>query len=762
MGVGAESGAERAQLGRAAAGDAVSSWLDRLAALLSLERERWVLWLPVAVGAGDALYFSLASEPPAWLGPLLLLAASAAAYILRRNLPWLIAAVGATAMAGGFAIAAARTEIVAAPIWQRTAATVMLEGRIAAVEPLERGERLVLDRLQLRQRDSGPIPERVRVRLPANSGADLPPGQRVLLRAVLMPPPPAVAPGAYDFSRQAWFQGIGAVGFAIGRPQALASPAADGWLDALRIGLAQLRHGLTLRITRSIDQAGLGPGVGAVAADLVTGERGPVPPSILQAYRDAGLAHILVIAGMHMSMVAGLAFVVLRGLLAAIPGIALRHDIKKWAAAVALLVTLGYLVISGAPVPTQRAFVMNGIVLLAVLLDREAISLRSISWAALVVLLLEPEALVGPSFQMSFAAVCALISAYEALAPRLMAWRRADGGWWVWPSAYVGGILLTTLIAGSATAFFTVYHFNRYATFSLLGNLLAVPIVGFWVMPAMLLALVLLPFGLDGFGWWLMGEGIAVVDRVAQTVSTLPGAAIDMPAMPISALILFALGGLWLCLWRRRWRLLGLAGMAAALLVYALHRPPDLLIDGSGRLAAVRAADGRLLFPPQGGGKELRETWAKLAGQGQATPAWSEADGVRCDALGCIWTPPGHVVSLARLPEALGEDCATADVVAIPVPVYAACPSARLFIDGMALRRGGTQAIWLDGEEVRVETVADWQGDRPWSHRGGTGGRARPQPSRDVAAHPPQDERPEAGEETPSSDAEAPLDGPEP
>ncbi len=424
--------------------------------------------------------------------------------------------------------------------------------------------------------------------------------------------------------------------------------------ERIRVAIAAFRHDLTQRIVAAIDGAGLGRGAGWVASALITAERGPVSPDLLQAYRDAGLAHILVIAGMHMSMVAGLAFVAIRGGLAAIPWIALRFPIKKWTAAGALLITLGYLVISGAPVPTQRAFMMNAILLVAILFDREALSLRSITWAALLILLLRPEALVGASFQMSFAAVYGLISGYEALGPVLSRWRARHRGRWAMPLFYVAGILLTTQIAGTATAFYTIFHFNRYATYGLLGNFLAVPVVGFWVMPSALLAFCLMPFGLDAWAWQIMGQGIVCVGKIAQWVAGLPGASLDLPEMPISALLLFTLGGFWLVLWRRPWRLWGLAGMAAAFLLYAGHRSPDVLIAPSGQLIAARGSEGALVFSRTAGEKMLRETWAKQAGQGTDSAAGWQDDGNRplsCDDLGCVYRQGPHLLALAQRPE---------------------------------------------------------------------------------------------------------------
>jgi competence protein ComEC len=694
-----------------------------LATILAAERERWLLWLPVGLGAGIALYFALPVEPARWLGPLALAACLVAGRLWRRRQAAVVAALGLCAVAAGFTLGAERARAVAHPVLERPTTIVRLSGRIADVEPLEQGQRVTVDQLAFAGRwNAGQLPERIRLRLPTD-GRVLLPGQWIAARARLMPPPMAAAPGAFDFARQAWFKRLGAVGYTVGPLSLIDGPASPGWLDRAPARLAEIREALARRMSGAITGAGLAGDAGAVAGALVTGQRGSVSPALQQAYRDAGLAHVLVIAGMHMSMVAGLVFVGLRTALAAIPFIALRFPIKKWTAFGALLVTLGYLVISGAPVPTQRAFLMNGIVLFAVLVDREAISLRSITWAATAVLVLQPEALVGASFQMSFAAVYGLIASYEALGPRLAHWRQAAGGWWVAPAFYIGGILLTSQIAGAATAFYVIHHFNRYATYSLLGNVLAVPIVGFWVMPAALLGFCLMPFGLDAWGWQLMGWGIAVIGRIALAVSSLPGATVDLPAMPVSALVVFTAGGLWLCLWRTGWRWWGVAGMVGALLIYAMHRPPDLLIDPAGAVVAMRGADGTVGLSAGHGDKVLRETWSRLAGQGSEPGPWrdGEADRLRCGSWGCLCRLRGHAVLVARRARALSDGCQAADIVVSTGSAAPSCPTARLVIDGRGLRAGGTHALWLEADGgFRLRTVADWQGDRLWSPRGAT------------------------------------------
>lgn len=663
-----------------------------------MQGERLVLWLPALAGAGIAVYFALPVEPAGWLAPTLLCGVGLAVAWTRR---WMVFC--ALLPAVGFAEAALHGELVAAPVLVQATGVIRVEGRVAEVESVENGQRLVLDQLRLPDLGDGQRPpERLRLHLKAE--IDARPGWRVSLPAVLMPPPPPAAPGAFDFPRQAWFKGLGAVGYAAGPLRVVERAASESRLERGRLWLAALRRGLTLRIQAAVDD----PGVGAVAAALVTGERGPVAPSLLQAYRDAGLAHILVIAGMHLSMVAGLAFVALRAGLAMVPWLALRIDIKKVTAAAALAISIAYLAISGAPVPTQRAFMMNAIVLVAVLADRQAVSLRSITWAALAILALEPEALVGASFQLSFAAVYGLIAGYEALGP-LVSRRR----WGL--LSYGLGILLTTLLAGAATAFYTIFHFNRFACYGLLGNLLAVPVVGFWVMPSAMLAICLLPFGLDGWGWQAMGHGIALVNRVALWVSSLPGASVDLPAMPVTALVVFTLGGLWLCLWPGGWRLCGLAGMAAGAAFYAAERPPDILVDGSARLMAVRGDDGRLWLSQTRSLKPVREAWTRQAGQGTEAPQWRSAGDLVCGAMACRLVRHERTAVLARFPEAVAQDCADADLVVVAGPRPAACAGRDQVIDADDLKRRGTHAIWLERKGLRIETVADWQGRRPWS-----------------------------------------------
>ncbi len=686
-----------------------------LAARLLAERERWPLWLPVLMGLGIAVYFALPAEPADWAGAAVFLAAAAAAVVARRRPGVLLAAIGMAAVALGFAAAQGRTARVALPVLERPSGAVVATGMVEQVEPRAGGsQRVTLSDVALDGLD-GPVPPRIRIGLRPGA-APVTAGDRLSVRVLLTPPPQPVMPGAFDFARHAWFLGLGAVGRAIGPAEILPPSGELGWADAARLGLGAFRQAVTARVVAAL------PGSeGGVAAALIAGETAGIPQELLDAYRDSGLAHLLSISGLHMSLVAGLVFMVVRGALALVPAVALRHPIKKWAAAVAMAATFGYMLMAGAPVPTQRAFLMTGIVLVAVMLDRQAISMRLVAWAAVVVLVLAPETLIGPSFQMSFAAVVALIAAYELAAPRLAAWRAGHRGPMAAVGLYVGGVVFSTLIAGSATAVYGIFHFNRFAVFSVVANLAAVPLTGFLVMPFALVALLLMPLGLEAVALVPMGWGVAAVNRVATGVASWPGAALTVPVLPVWGLAVFTFGGAWLCLWRTRWRRWGAVAMAAGLASMAFDRPPDLLVEGRGKSFAVRMADGSLLV--QKGGRILKETWDRRAGP-LAEERWPKKsrsnDGrLACDPLGCIWRADGRVVALVLDDDGVAAACdSAAKVVLSAVPVRQACRGAVVVVDRFDLWRRGAHALWVgDDGRVGIETVSAWQGDRPWSYR---------------------------------------------
>ncbi|GAB6053990.1 ComEC/Rec2 family competence protein [Magnetospira thiophila] len=677
------------------------------------ERERWPLWLPVLLGVGIAVYFSLRHEPPWWLGLALLLPLILVTRLLWERQGGRIAGLILLTLALGFAVAQARTSLVAATVLEQRHGPATVAGRVLQVEALPKEVRVTLERLRINRLSADRTPEKVRIRL-RGTQPDLAPGDWIQVPAMLLPPPPPTLPGGFDFQRKAYFEGLGAVGYGLGTAEITAHDPATG-LAAYGTALSSLRYHLGARIRAALPDST----IGGVAAALMTGDRAAIPDSAMQAMRDAGLAHLLAISGLHVGLVAGLVFFALRAVLALLPVVALRFPVKKWAAVAAILVAFGYAQMTGATVPTQRAFLMVGLVLLGVLVDRQGLSMRGLAWAASVVLLVQPESLLGPSFQMSFAAVLALVAVYEQAGRRLAAARRNFGGLWSGPLLYLAAVSLTTLVAGLATAPFAIHHFHRMASFGLLANLAAVPMTALWIMPWALLAYLLAPLGGESLALVPMGWGIEGVVRVAQTVAGMEGAVMLFPGLPGWGVAAVSLGGIWLCLWRRRWRYLGIIGLLIGGVALSHMPPPDILVDGDGKLMAARLPDGRLAFSSLRGGSFQRENWMNREAVATAvswrgfTPDPQAA--LSCDPLGCILHRQGLVVALVRETDALEDDCRAADLVVSSQPVRGRCPSARLVIDRFDLWRGGSHALWLhpDGT-IRVESVNGQRGDRPW------------------------------------------------
>ena len=700
----------RVGVGRAGHLRVAFAWRGALLA----ERARWILWLPVAVGVGAGIYFALPAEPPNWLGAVLLLSTVLGAFGLRRRTSLLLLSIGLAGVATGFAAGQLRTNLTAAPVLEKRIGSAMVTGRIVLVQSRGTAQRWLMDDLSISRLAPGDTPERIRLTNRVR-GVALEPGMRIRVRATLMPPPSPAAPGAFDFPRLAWFASLGAVGFTTSRAQVVGVEDRE-----FSTSLSALRQGMSARVRTALPGAS-----GAVAAALMTGDRGAIPEDVLADMRDSGLAHLLAISGLHVGLVAGLFFFFVRGLLAAIEPVALRYPIKKWAAAGAMVAAFAYLLITGATVPTQRAFIMTAIVLTAIMLDRSAVSMRIVALAALAILILAPETLLSASFQMSFAAVVALVAVYESAGARFSR-GRGRGSLRRRFLIYGAGILLTSLVAGLATTPFAVFHFNRFVVYGLAANMFAVPLTALWIMPWAMVAYVLMPFGLEGLVLAPMGAGIDAMLWIARTAAAWPGAVQLLPALPGWGLVLITLGGLWLFLWRRVWRYAGVAAIVGGGLALATTHPPDILIDGDAKQVAVRGQGGGLSVSGRAT-SFVAETWLRRAGIASATrwPRGSdrraphEQGGLRCDGLGCVATIDGRTVAIAFSRGALADDCRTADIIVSFVPVRGPCPSAHLVVDRFDVWRSGAHAIWLSGGEIRVETASGQRGRRPWveTHR---------------------------------------------
>ncbi len=576
--------------------------LARAGALWAEQRDRFVLWLPAAMVAGAALYFTLPQEPPVWApGLSLALGALISFLISLANAParWaifqavfaglfaLIAAAGCGAVAGQV-----RTARVEAARLQDSIGPTVLIGWVERVERGSRQPRMVVRPISIEGVER--LPRRVRVTAPHPIG----PGRAVRCTAVLSPPSPPLTPGGYDMERQAYFDRIGAFGFAYGACRPVLHQPPGAWIMRLEFAVAAWRRELGEAIRRAAPGEG-----GDLAAALIIGDRSHLTSATEDAFFAAGLGHLLSVSGLHMSLVAGFAFSAIWAGLAFIPPLALRAPIKKIAAGAALLAAACYLVLCGAEVPAQRAFAMAAVALGAVLLDRPALTMRALGVAAVAVIALALESALEPGFQMSFAATVALVAAFEA-------WSRKDRTL-PSPGPLVSGLrrfeaavalaLMTSLVAGLAADPIAAYHFQRVALYGLPANLAASPVVSFIVAPAALAAAVAAPFGLSEVPLRVVAWGLSLVAAIARLFADRPEAILAIARIPDGAFLCALAGALWATLWRGalRWCALGPAVAAIALAIAPTR--PEMLFDSALKTIVVRTDE-----PGEGGWRALR------------------------------------------------------------------------------------------------------------------------------------------------------------
>jgi competence protein ComEC len=682
------------------------------------QAERWTLWTPVAFGCGSAMYFVLRREPLAWVG----WAATTLAVVMlvgaRRSL-WrgLMAALVLAACAlGGFGVAKLRTEHVKAAIAPAGAGPQHVQGWVVDVAaPGQGGQRLLIAPAQIGDWPPDATPIRIRVTL--REGAAIPaPGEAVTLLAMVNAPPPPASPGAYDFARDAFFESVGGVGFALGAPTRWTTLQRPPWRLAVTMRINAARWALARRI---VDV--LGPQTGGLAAAMTTGEEAFIPQQQVSDLRAAGLAHIISISGLHMAIVGGFVFAGIRLLIAAIPWLALRINGKKLAAALGFTAVAGYLVLSGAPPPAERAAITAAVAFGAMLVDRQAISLHALALAAMAVLLLQPEAVIEPGFQMSFAATAALVALAEVW-PRPV--REINTPW---PIRLVQGVgtwalagASVSFVAGLATGPFAMQHFNRVSTWGLVSNLLVEPISSFVMMPGLALGAALAPFGLGDGPLRVAGFSIGLMNRIAATAANAPFAQLIVASGPAWTLPAAFLGLLWVCLWKGPLRWLGLP-FALAVTIVPKPAVPDVWIDSAGAAVAVRSEQTAVLLRPDVKlfGAEL---WARRRG---LTPLETEAD--RDRAFDCDhWSCRPRANAPVRLAEAwnvrrplkpgrLDALCDGAEIVVLRNDFRPdSCPGA-LVLTGADFARGGSAELYRTTGGWRLVWAQDLRGRRPWS-----------------------------------------------
>lgn len=676
------------------------------------QKDRLFLWAPFCLAIGIALYFGLKTEPPPLLGiSLILLSSGLIAYSWKgqERSPlkkfFFLSACGLLIACLGFSVAQLRTHTVHTPMIIKKIKTVGLEGAIQSIEPSDIGSRAVLSDLQIERLSPEDTPRTIRLTIRKDEG--LKAGQRVKLLAGLNPASGPVAPGAFDFQRMAYFEGLGAVGFSYSAPEIIEETDQHDFLAGIRE-----------TITDKIQKATENPQQHILVA-LMTGQRKAIRDEDWDALRESGLAHMLAISGMHVGMVAGVLFFFSRFFMALFPSLALHKPIKKYAAVIALVGACLYTLIVGATIPTQRALMMTGLVMIAIMLDRSPFSLRLVAFAAFIVLLFSPESLTSVSFQMSFAAVTALICFFEAIRP---VWIRFHRGAGILRRCflYFLGVTFTTLIAGTATGLFALFHFQQYAMYGLLANIVAVPFLAFVVMPLTVLSYVLMPVGLEGLALPIAEWGVSWILATAHWVAGLDGAVWRVAAWPHWIFIAMVIILWTMVVWKGTRKYYLAPTLVILVLLASLYRQPDIQVSRNADLVSVRDKTGALWLSTGQKERYTAENWLRQNGQGkEEKEVWpregfAENFPLTCGTYGCRGEVKGQKVAIAFTQKASQEDCNWADLLIADKPVGKEC-RARRVIDYFDVWRNGAYAVWLSENKIKMKNVERVRGLRPWT-----------------------------------------------
>lgn len=621
------------------------------------EQSRWLLWVPVAIGCGVILYF-MQHNLPEYTG-IAMFCAGAPALVFWRNMPWARGLLLAIFFAGaGFIAAQFQQYRFEQPILKYPTSVLPITATLQEVIEDEGKQKLVLERIEVEGGTRYPLPNTIRLSL-KKPDKRLIAGQRIKLRGGLFPLPKPALPEGFDFTRHFYFKNIGAVGFALRPVEILQDKAQQSW----RINLANFRS----KVGEHIDYAMrpyFSDAVIAVSTALITGERSGIPEASKEAMRAAGLAHMLAISGLHLGLVTAVFFVLFRYILLLIPGLALRQPIKKWAAMGSLIAGVGYLTLAGFPVSAQRAYVMVALVLMAIILDRQVMPMRSLALAAIVILLIAPASIMGPSFQLSFSATMGIVALYEF-------WRRWNSkgdiktrgyGFSQKIMLYISGILATTFVASIMTAPYAVYHFNQFTNYHLLANMAASPIFSFMVMPAAVGGVLMMPLGFEQPFLWLMGQGVEWIIAIATSISAMPNAMLHVPTPPAWGLALVAIGSCWLCFWQRPVRHIGWLIIIAGLVPFFTVSLPDILISEKAEQVAIKLENGEYAML-RGSKKNFKAgLWLDALGIERFAKVDKLGNAYKCDKTGCLLDYKGKHIALPKWREVAIEDCAEANI----------------------------------------------------------------------------------------------------
>jgi len=559
----------------------------------------WVLWLIVFYSFGTMFYFSLSEEPDIKLWISFSLLSAVFVFLFRNNFILFACSICFLCFSIAVVNSSFRTSNLLSSKLNVPLKKAKISGVIEKIYPLEKGKKIILKIHDIDAPDIHTIkPKIVQLTVKTNSD-ELTVGTNISLYADIHPISKTLFPNKYDFSRHSYFNNLDANGFAVSNVKVIEGKNIE---ESIGKSLESLRGKIYTALIND-----LGEKNGKVAAALMIGEQNSVHNEILEDMRKSGLSHILSVSGVHLSLVSIICFFIVRAALSNFVYFAHKYNIKKIAAIVSMASTLFYLLISGMQIATIRSFIMVSFIIVAVLMDREEDAKRSLCFAALLILIFMPESIFHPSFQMSFSAVLGLVASYEFYVTKIGKKFSSNRGVIGKLKVYFLGVVFSSFVAGLSTAMFVLYHFNNYSHYSVLGNLISAPIVSFLIMPGVVLTFLLMPFGLEQPGIFVMNTGIEAMLKVARYIGDLPGSISLLPTIPAYILVIFVSGFLWLTLWDRKWRILGTIPVVLSLAMLFTLKFPSMIIDAKYKSILVKN-DSTLL---KIGGKNRYSNWYK-------------------------------------------------------------------------------------------------------------------------------------------------------
>lgn len=664
--------------------------MQKISSFLYQQRQGFSLMMGAFFALGIGVYFVLPFEPWLWFVGLSAFISVILWFLVRRDNMARLVFGYISLFCLGLCIASGRTYMVSAPVLSQKMYDVLVSGEVSKVEARRDGYRITLKDVYIDGVEKDKTPVKIRLNYKEKTPL-IRVGDTLSGYAHLVPPILPAEAGAYDFSRTAWFMRIGA----LGRLSEVSQYHVNPNRSAINIWFEDIRSFISTRV-----QEILPPDAAAIVVPLIVGDQGLVSQNQYDLYRIAGIVHVLSVSGFHLTLLAGLVFFLIRGIFALFPRLGTVINTKKLAAFLSLLLVLFYLFISGLQIPAVRSFIMIAVILVAVMLDRSAISLRTAVLAGVFILAIWPESLLNAGFQLSFIAVFAMLSLYETL----MRWFKANPyrthlwykGWLI----FVGAVCVSAL-ATISTSLYGAYHFNQFAPYSILGNLLTSALFSFAIMPLLLIGVLMMPFGWDGICLRITGHCLDIITRICEWIKTLPYADITVPSFDTWGLVVVTIGFLSLFFFQGYFRLIGLPIIMVGLGAFLTVERPDILVSEGGKVAAVRLNDGRLALTDKNANSFISDVWLKRNGQNPIT----DEIPIISDKFVII---RGKKVAFSSL------SCADADLSILLSYEMGDCPEPVVKLKD--LWNNKTHAVFITDDKIEVRHLINYLEDRPWHY----------------------------------------------